>query len=383
MNRKVLFVDDDVNLLESFRRQLRKRVDLITAEGPKAGIEAAARQGPFSVVISDYNMPVMNGVDMLRVIRHGSPDTVRVLLTGHADLEIAIQAVNEGNIFRLLTKPCPPETIEKVLDDAFRHHDLITAERELLEKTLKGSVSVLCDLISLLKPDVFGRVSRILPFLRGVSKRMADPRPWETETAAMLSVLGFITLPDSLIRKVEKGQPLTEGELQQFLSHPAFGARLVAKIPRMEDVAAIVANQEKHFEGGGVPKNAALGEDIPLGARILKAVVDFDILLANGMPKAEAITKLERRKGVYDPKAVAALAEVINEHARYAMQKVHLHALAPGMILAEDLIGVRGTETILLIAKGRELNETVIEFVLDNSRTIKINQPVAVIQPLP
>ncbi|MBA4358237.1 MAG: histidine kinase, partial [Desulfovibrio sp.] len=161
MNRKVLFVDDDVNLLESFRRQLRKRVDLITAEGPKAGIEAAARQGPFSVVISDYNMPVMNGVDMLRVIRHGSPDTVRVLLTGHADLEIAIQAVNEGNIFRLLTKPCPPETIEKVLDDAFRHHDLITAEKELLEKTLKGSVSVLCDLISLVKPDVFGRVSRI------------------------------------------------------------------------------------------------------------------------------------------------------------------------------------------------------------------------------
>lgn len=382
MNRKVLLVDDDVNLLESFRRQLHKKAELVTAEGPKAGIEAAARQGPFAVVISDYNMPVMNGVDMLRVIRHGSPDTVRVLLTGHADLEIAIQAVNEGNIFRLLTKPCPPETIVKVLIDAFRHHDLITAEKELLEKTLKGSVAVLCDLISLVKPDVFGRVSRILPFLRGVSKRMADPRPWETETAAMLSVVGFITLPDSLIRKVEKGQPLTDVELQQFQGHPAFGAKLVGKIPRMDDVAAIVAYQEKHFEGNGVPENAVQGEDIPLGARILKAVVDLDILLANGMPKAEAITKLERRKGVYDPKAVAALAEVINEQARYAMQKVHLHALVPGMILAEDLIGKRGSETLLLMAKGRELNETAIEFLLDNSRTIKIHQPVAVVQPL-
>lgn len=382
MNRKVLFVDDDVNLLESFRRQLHKKVNLITAEGPKAGIETAARQGPFAVVISDYSMPVMNGVDMLRVIRHGNPDTVRILLTGHADVEIAIQAVNEGNIFRLLTKPCPPETIEKVLLDAFRHYDLVTAERELLEKTLKGSVSVLCDLISLVKPDVFGRVSRILPHLRGVSKRMADPRPWETETAAMLSVVGFITLPDSLIRKVEKGQPLTDTELQQFLGHPAFGARLVGKIPRMDGVAAIVAHQEKHYEGGGVPKEAAPGEAIPLGARILKAVVDFDILLANGMPKAEGITKLERRKGVYDPKVVSALAEVINEQARYAMQKVHLHALTPGMILAEDLYGQRGSETLLLMAKGRELNETVIEFILDNSRTVKINQPVAVIQPL-
>ncbi len=382
MNRKVLFVDDDMNLLESFRRQLHKKADLVVAEGAKAGIEAAARQGPFAVVISDYNMPVMNGVDMLRVIRHGSPDTVRVLLTGHADLNIAVQAVNEGNIFRLLTKPCPPETIEKVLADAFHHHDLITAERELLEKTLKGSVSVLCDLISLVKPDVFGRVSRILPHLRGVSRRMNDPRPWETETAAMLSVIGFITLPDSLIRKVEKGQNLTDKELEHFLTHPAFGARLIGKIPRMSGVADIVAHQEKHYEGGGVPKEAAPGEAIPLGARILKAVVDFDILLANGMPKAEAITKLERRKGVYDPKVVAALTETANEQARYTMQKVHLHSLMPGMILAEDLFGVRGTETLLLMAKGRELNETVIEFLIDNARTIKINQPVAVIQPL-
>lgn len=382
MNRKVLLVDDDSNLLESFRRQLRKTVNLVTAEGPKAGIEAAARQGPFAVVISDYSMPTMNGVEMLRVIRHGSPDTVRVLLTGHADLDIAIQAVNEGNIFRLLTKPCPPETIVKVLIDAFRHHDLITAERELLEKTLKGSVAVLCDLISLVKPEVFGRVSRILPFLRGVSRRMNDPRAWETETAAMLSVVGFITLPDSLINKVEKGKPLTDAEQQQFLAHPAFGAKLVGKIPRMDDVAAIVANQEKHYEGGGEPKDGTPGEAIPLGARILKAVVDFDILLANGMPKSEAITKLDRRKGVYDPKVVAALAEVVNEQARYTMQKVHLHSLKAGMILAEDLFGQRGSETLLLMAKGRELNETVIEFLLDNSKTIKINQPVAVIQPL-
>lgn len=382
MNRKVLLVDDDVNLLESFRRQLRKKVELTCAEGARAGIEAAARQGPFAVVVSDYNMPGMNGVDMLRVVRHGSPDTVRVLLTGHADLDIAIQAVNEGNIFRLLTKPCPPETMERVLDDAFRHFDLVTAERELLEKTLTGSVAVLCDLISLVKPEVFGRVSRILPFLRGVSRRLEDPRPWETETAAMLSVVGFITLPDSLINKVEKGRPLDDAELAQFVAHPAFGARLVGKIPRMERVAAIVAYQEKHFEGGGAPRDEVKGGQIPLGARILKAVVDFDILLANGMQKADAITKLDRRKGVYDPAVVAALAEVIREHARYALKKVHLHALEPGMIMAEDLYGKRGEETLLLMAKGRELNETAIEFLQDNSRSIKISQPVAVIEPL-
>lgn len=382
MNKKVLLVDDDVNLLESFRRQLRKSVDLTCAEGPKAGIEAAAKQGPFAVVVSDYNMPEMNGVDMLRVIRHGSPDTVRVLLTGHADLEIAINAVNEGNIFRLLTKPCPPEVIEKTLADALRHHDLITAEKELLEQTLRGSVAVLCDLISLVKPDVFGRVSRILPFLRGVCRRLSDPRPWETETAAMLSVVGFITLPDSLIAKVEKGRPLTEGEMRQFLGHPAFGAKLVARIPRMERVADIVAYQEKQFDGGGAPRDDYKGVVIPLGARILKAVVDLDILLANGMPTAGAITRLHHRKGVYDPRVVAALAELAKEQSRYALQKVHLHALEPGMILAEDLVGIRGGETLLLMAKGREFNEVIIEYLLDSSRSIQIKQPVAVVQPV-
>jgi hypothetical protein len=86
---------------------------------------------------------------------------------------------------------------------------------------------------------------------------------------------------------------------------------------------------------------------------------------------------------MYDPAVVAALAEVISDHARYTLQKVHLHGLEPGMIMAEDLYGQRGTETLLLVAKGRELNATVIEFLLDNSRNIKINQPVAVIQPMP
>lgn len=382
MNRKVLLVDDDANLLESFRRQLRKKVELVTAEGPKAGIEAAAKQGPFAVVVSDYNMPVMNGVDMLRVIRHGSPDTVRVLLTGHADLEIAIHAVNESGIFRLLTKPCPAETIEKTLDDALRHHDLITAEKELLEETLRGSVSVLCDLMSLVKPEVYGRVSRILPFLRGLSRLLKDPRPWETETAGMLSMLGFVTLPDALISKVEKGKPLSESEQAQFLSHPAFGARLVSKIPRMDAVAEIIAYQEKHYEGGGTPKEGLSGPTIPLGARILKAVVDLDILMANGMTKSEALTKLDRRRGVYDPAVVAALAEVIREQARYTLRKVHLIGLVPGMILAEHLYGQRGAENVLLMAKGRELNATVIEFLLDNARRIKINQPVAVIEPV-
>ena len=85
---------------------------------------------------------------------------------------------------------------------------------------------------------------------------------------------------------------------------------------------------------------------------------------------------------MYDPAVVAALAEVIREHARYVLQKVHLHSLTPGMILAEDLFGQRGTETLLLMAKGRELNDTIIEYLIDNARTIKINQPVAVIEPV-
>ncbi|MFH2098561.1 MAG: response regulator, partial [Pseudomonadota bacterium] len=163
MEHKLLIVDDDPNILESYSRQLRKICRIDTAQSGQQGIEALVSWGPYAVVMSDYRMPQMDGVEFLANVRQMEPDTVRILNTGHADLETAIAAVNEGNIFRLLTKPCDTPVMVRALKDAFRQYDLVTGEKMLLEITLKGSLKVLSDVLSLTRPEAYGRISRIAP----------------------------------------------------------------------------------------------------------------------------------------------------------------------------------------------------------------------------
>ena len=105
MSNKILIVDDDPNLLAAVQRQLRKLYAIETAIGPEEGLKAISEQGPFAVIVSDYRMPVMDGIQFLSRVRQLAPDSVRMMLTGNADLQTAVDAVNEGSIFRLLTKP--------------------------------------------------------------------------------------------------------------------------------------------------------------------------------------------------------------------------------------------------------------------------------------
>src|ERR1043166_4052564 len=106
MADRILCVDDDPNILEGYKRQLRKEFELVTAVGPEQGLQMGIQQGPFAVVVSDLQMPGMNGVEFLAQVRTQEPDTVRMLLTGNAELQSAIEAINQGQIFRFLTKPC-------------------------------------------------------------------------------------------------------------------------------------------------------------------------------------------------------------------------------------------------------------------------------------
>ena len=187
MSDAVLFVDDEVNVVEGFKRQLRKEFTLDTAVGPEEGLKALAERGPFAVVVSDRQMPGMDGVEFLRQVRERSPESVRILFTGNANIEAAVQAINQGQIFRFLTKPCPPDVLTSTLSDALRQHKLITAERELLEHTLSGSIRVLCDMLSFANPEAFGRSSRITRSVQAIATRLQLPNPWLTTTAAMLS----------------------------------------------------------------------------------------------------------------------------------------------------------------------------------------------------
>jgi serine phosphatase RsbU (regulator of sigma subunit) len=130
MKPKVLLVDDEPNIIHSYSRGLRKEWNLVTAMSGEEGLEAVKEHGPFSVIVSDFNMPCMDGITFLARTIEISPESVRMVLTGEGDFHIATKAVNEGNIFRFITKPCPLENLNRALQDGHRQYRLQQLEKE-------------------------------------------------------------------------------------------------------------------------------------------------------------------------------------------------------------------------------------------------------------
>ena len=166
---------------EAMRRQLRKRFEVVTANGGAEGLKTIADGDGFAVIVSDLRMPEMDGIKFLSHVRERFPDSVRIMLTGNADVESAIHAVNEGHLFRFLTKPCPPDQLIATLEAGIEQHRLITAEKELLEKTLKGSIKILTDILSLICPAAFGRASRVRRLARRVAAQLNVNKVWQVE----------------------------------------------------------------------------------------------------------------------------------------------------------------------------------------------------------
>ncbi len=297
MNEKILAVDDEKNILDAIQRQMRKKFPVETALGPGEGLAAVKQRGPYALVISDLRMPKMDGIQFLTQVKRLTPETVRVMLTGNADLENAIQAVNEGNIFRFLTKPCSPEILEKVIQAGIEQYRLVTAEKELLQKTLKGSINVLNKVLSLVNPEAFGRSSRIKRYVKQIAEKLGVPDVWKFELAAMLSQIGCVILPEDALKKLSQGKNLTGEEVQLFDMHPMIASDLITNIPRMQKIAEMIRYQEKHFDGTGNPKDKRREKDIPLGARILKVALDFDLMEAKSVFKRKAIGELKSRSG--------------------------------------------------------------------------------------
>jgi len=295
VTNKILCVDDEPKILEAFERQLRKHFEVYTAPGPEKGLEAIAESGPFAVVVSDLRMPGMNGIEFLSRVRQTSPDTVRIMLTGDADLGAAMTAVNEGKIFQFLTKPCPGDMLSRALEAALEQHRLITAERELLERTLQSSIGTLIEILSLVNPTAFSRTHRIRRYVRHMAGQMKLADLWQYELAATLSQIGCVVVPP----------------------HAEVGHKLLAKIPRLEKVAQMVALQRSVWNG----KDTA--DPVMIGAHLLRVALDFDEQMQQGKLLGEAMVYL-RGRGEYSPKFIDALRQLQVEDARSQIRLVRL-----------------------------------------------------------
>jgi response regulator RpfG family c-di-GMP phosphodiesterase len=379
MANRILCVDDDPNILEGYKRGLRKEFELATAVGPEQGLRMVMEQGPFAVVVSDLQMPGMNGVEFLAQVRAHEPDTVRMLLTGNAELQAAIDAINQGQIFRFLTKPCTSELLGGALAAALAQHRLITAERELLEQTLSCSIRVLCDVLALVNPEAFGRSSRITRYVESIAAQLHVSELWSIKTAAMLSQIGCVILPESVLKKVYQGEVLTGGESQLFDQHPFVAYDLLVNIPRMKRVAEIIKFQDKYYDGYGVPGDTQQGNTIPMEARILKVALDFDVLESAGKSKAEAFRDMKQRKGWYDPAVIDAMQAAFAKEIKYEMKTAVVADLREGMILAED---IQSSAHVLLASKGLQVTQSMAMRLQAFSKTGGVREPFTVLLPM-
>lgn len=374
---KILFVDDDPNILASFLRQLRKNFAVETALGGEPALDLVASAGPYAVVVSDFKMPGMDGVQFLNRLRDLTPDTVRILLTGYADVDTSIRAVNDGNIFRLLTKPIDTETLVRSLVAGIKQYRLVIAEREILQKTLAGSIKVLTELLSLLNPEALGRSCRIKELAVSIAQGMGLGTDWTLDTAAMLCQLGMVMMPPEALQKVLAGEKLVGEDLQLYDMHPMIAADLIKHIPRLEEVARIITFQEKHYDGSGSPPAAIeSGEDIPLGARILKVALDYDLLLSlTGNPQ-EALQELRDRKGWYDRKVVTALAGHLAQSRMGQVRLMSIKDLTENMVLAEDVLARDGR---VLVPRGYQVSRLLVNHLLNFQKSIGVVEPLKVV----
>ncbi|MCA9051265.1 MAG: response regulator, partial [Planctomycetaceae bacterium] len=378
----ILFVDDELNIVRACRRILRSTgAEIVTTTSAKEAVELAKNRS-FSVVVSDQRMPEMEGTELLEQIRQIQPDSVRIILTGYADISAAVDAINRGAVFRFLNKPWDDDGLRSVIRQAVAQYDLVRENRRLheltqtqneelrdlnemleyrvgertrevtelscrLDATLKGALKILTQLMDV-NSSVIGHHSRRVADLAvriGQELNLEQESLRQLEVAALLHDIGKLMLPGHLLKK-PRGQQSREERLQ-MQQHSAKGEAVLRAIPHLEAAASYVRSHHEAVNGAGYPDQLK-GAEIPLGARIIAAADAWDKKLNNRdnfhqQTPAEVMSYIHAHAGdLFDGNVVQALERVLRgdeECARPAEDVVDVNPadLKPGMVLAADI----------------------------------------------
>jgi CheY-like chemotaxis protein len=337
---RILCVDDEPRVVDSLAVQLRREYQVLTANDGQTALRIIKEGGAPAVVVSDMRMPGMDGATLLRHIRLQYPDTTRILLTG------------EGQIFRFLTKPCTTDNLRAAIDAGVTQHRVVTAERVLLQETLIGCIKALVDVLAITNPVAFGHASRVKRLATDVAKAVGIGGFWQLEAAAMLSQIGYISLPVELVEKLYYGKRLTPEERVLAGAAPQVAQKLLGHIPRLEPVLTILdAIRRPDLDMAEGP--------IKQGAAILSMVTEYDVGVVQGQSVPVAIQALRSRAGRYDAKLINALESLVGEvDAPREISEVTIGNLKASMVLMDDLYTQAGS---LLVPKGFEVTETFLE----------------------
>jgi CheY-like chemotaxis protein len=373
---RVICVDDESRIVEGLVLHLRKDYEVHTALSGEEALKILKQQGGAAVVVSDMRMPGMDGATLLHHVMTFYPDATRILLTGEPGRDAAMDAVNKAQIFRFLTKPCPPDQLKTAIEAGVMQHRLINAERSVLKETLIGCIKALVDVLAIANPVAFGRASRIKRLAMELAQSLKCTDFWQLEASAMLSQIGYLSLPAPLVDKLYYGELLTPAEKTLASGVPKVAMALLENIPRLDPVIQILAALNWTDE-----QIARLGDGtIGTGVRILGLVLEFDTLITQGHSVDVAVQTLRRRA----PRFTEELIEQFGQHLGAGSGKdeartVLLKAVQPGMLIMQDIRTHLGT---LLVPRGFEVTSLSLERIRNFGPEL-LAETVKVIIPAP
>ena len=360
--RIVLFVDDDPKILRVLQRLLRgSGITALTASNPEDALEILEGVRP-QVIVSDQQMPEMAGVDLLARVRENHPDIVRLMLTGYTEMNIAVEAINRGEIYRLITKPFKAGELRATLAQAFEHYatrhernrqheftheqniDLQTTNRDLeaevaqrtrqldqINRELKvgyiQTIGALAEAVDAKDPYTRGHSERVGFYASRIAREMGLARELieRIYIAGLLHDVGKIGIPDAILAKPGR---LSEEEYELIKKHPAIGARILEPIALLSEVAPCVKHHHEWFDGSkrGYPQQLA-GQDIPLPARVI-AVADTVEAMTSDRPYRLAlglevvVAEIHKYRGLqFDPMVANAFLDLIEREGETFLRK--------------------------------------------------------------
>jgi FixJ family two-component response regulator len=369
----VLLVDDDEAVLDTLTLQLRGDFRTLTAMNGQDALALLAAREDIAVVVSDMLMPDMSGAQLLGEMRLHHPDTTRVLLTAQADVSHAIAAINDGGVYRFLTKPCPTGELRTVVGDAAEQHRIAVAERAVLDKTLRASLQALFGCLELANPAAYARAGRIRTLVTAICHDLGLDNLWEIEVAAMCSQLGAVALPPSVLERMDAGIPLAPPEQRMVDAMPDVAVRLLADVPNLDDVIAVIRGLTVPAEPGAPPL-------VPLAVGVIRAARDFENHTARGVSGEAALRALEQRPDPpHHPDALAALRRIKGITATPdTVRALPVAELEVGMWMAENVTAANG---LVLIGRGTHVTDLLLERLMNFRHIARIAEPVLAVIP--
>ncbi len=362
MQHTVLFVDDEINILKAIQRLLRNEpLQVLTASRAHEALDLLS-QHACQVVVTDQRMPEMSGVDLLSSVRERHPDIVRMMLTGYTEMTIAVDAINRGEIFRLITKPWNDEELKATIRQACDHHDLkqeirrlnqVTREQNFklqdMNRNLEGKVrertkqlaekhqelrtayvetiKALAEAVDAKDSYTRGHSERVGVYASKIAREMGFPKEFieRVYIAGVLHDVGKIGVRDSVITKPDR---LTPEEYAEIMEHPGVGAKILEPVSFLADIVPCVRHHHEWFDGSsrGYPHRLR-GEQIPLPSRIILVADTLEAMTSDrpyrkAMSLEQVLRELTKYSGSqFDPVCVDAMMRLLDVEAEGFIRK--------------------------------------------------------------